>query len=125
MIGAGKKKILIIDDDKEFCGLMTYYFKPLGYEVSQASNAEDAITAFHSLRPKVVLLDFNMPLLTGDKFLPLLQDADPTVKVIVVSGELEMDVEQNFRGMGYFAFFQKGSLSLEKLKEKVDEALSY
>ena len=119
------KKILIVDDEPNFRKLIQEYFKSVGYEVSVAQNTEEAITLFKRRKPRVVLLDFNMPMMTGDQFLPFLQGHDPMVKVIVLTGCIEEEVEEKFRGLGYFAFFEKGSLSLEKLREKVDEAFNY
>ena len=120
-----KKKILVVDDEDGFLQLMRDYFKPLGYDIRGASNLEDAIVTFRQERPKVVLLDFNMPLITGEKFLPLLQSVEPMVRAIVVTGCLAEEVEEKFKGLGYYAFFRKGDLSLEKLRQSVDEALAY
>ncbi len=119
------KKILIVDDEPGFTQLISEYFKSLGFEVSCALDAEAAMALFKKHKPRAVILDFNMPFITGDRFLPVLQSIDPMVKVIVISGCLEEEVEEKFRGLGYFHFFEKGSLSLEKLRSKVDEALTY
>ena len=118
------KKLLVIDDEPGFVAMVTEYFTQAGYDIRGAVNLEDAVTAFRQQKPKVVLLDFNMPMVTGDKFLPILQNLNPSVKVIVVTGCIEEEVEKKFKGLGYFAFFEKGSLSLEKVKKKVDEALA-
>ena len=118
------RKLLIIDDEASFLELLVEYFKTAGYDVRTAQNLEDAIQMFRSQKPNVVLLDFNMPMVTGDKFLPVLLSLNPSLRVIVVTGCLEEEVEAKFKGLGYFGFFQKGGLSLEKLKQKVDEALA-
>ena len=76
------------------------------------------------LAPRVVLLDCNMPIATGEKFLPILQSLNPDVRVIVVSGMLKDYIEEKFKGLGYFASFQKGGLSVEALRKKIDEALA-
>ena len=120
-----QKKILVVDDDPGFLQMMADFFKPKGYSVGVATNLEDAINVFRREKPKVVLLDFNMPIVSGEKFLPLLQSVDPAVRAIVVTGYLEEEVEEKFKGLGYFAFFKKGNLSLEALQAKVDEALKY
>lgn len=120
-----EKKILVIDDEPNFSQMVVEYFKNSGYDVQFANNVEDAIRVFKKQRPKVVLLDFNMPIVNGDKFLPILQDLEPTVRVIVISGYIEEEVEEKFKGLGYFAFFEKGALSLETVRGKVDEALNY
>ena len=119
-----EKKILIIDDEPNFTALVVEYFKNLGYDARQALNLEDAITVFRSQKPSVVLLDFNMPMVTGEKFLPILQTMNPHVRVIVVTGSLQEEVEEKFKGLGYYGFFEKGDLSLEKVRSKVEEALN-
>ena len=117
------KKILVIDDEPNFAGLVVEYFKAAGYDARMALNLEDAVTVFRNQRPGVVLLDFNLPMVTGEKFLPILQSMNPKVHVIVVTGYAQEEVEEKFKGLGYFAFFEKGSLSLEKVRAKVEEAL--
>ena len=119
-----KRKILVIDDDMAFTQLIVEYFKTW-YDVLTANNLEDAIRIFRNHRPKVILLDFNMPVMNGDGFLPVVRGIDPTIRAIVVTGCIEEDVEQRFKGMGYYAYFEKGTLSLEALRGKVNEALNY
>ena len=118
-----KNKLLIIDDDPGFSLMVADYFKSYGYEVHTAESGGQAVEIYKRERPKVVLLDFNMPLVTGEKLLPLLQSIDPAVRAIVVTGCIGEEVEERFKGLGYYAFFEKGSLSLESLEEKVQEAL--
>ncbi len=119
-----KKKLLVIDDDAGFLQMMADYFKPQGFDVKTATNLEDAIQLFRRDRPKVILLDFNMPIVSGEKFLPILQSLEPRVRVIVITGFLQEEVEEKFKGLGYFSFFKKGDLSLEDVKDKVEEALN-
>ena len=116
--------MLVIDDDPGFAEMVLTYFRGAGCDARAALNLEDAITIYRQQRPKVVILDFNMPMVTGEKFLPILRDMDPSVNVIIVTGCLEAEVERKFKGLDYFAFFEKGNLSLEKLKQKVHEALA-
>ncbi len=118
------KKILIVDDEPGFTQLVSDYFKNAGYDTSIAHNLEDAVILFKKVKPKVVILDFNMPIVTGEKFLPILQNVDPMVKAIVVTGCISEEVEERFKGLGYYAFFEKGGLSLEKVRQKVEEALA-
>ena len=119
-----EKKLLVIDDEPNFTSLVVEYFKSLGYDARQALNFEDAINTFRAQKPDVVLLDFNMPMVTGEKFLPILQTMNPHVRVIVVTGCIQEEVEEKFKGLGYYGFFEKGDLSLEKVRTKVEEALS-
>ena len=119
-----EKKILVIDDDADFCHMISDYFELSGFEVYVADNLELAIKLFKRHSPRVVLLDFQMPITTGEKFLVVLQSIDPRVKAIVLTGHLLEEVEEKFKGLGYYAFYQKGFLSLEILRHKVEEALA-
>ncbi len=116
---------MVVDDEPGYSQLMVDYFKFHGYDVTAAKNMSEAVNLFRKERPPVVLLDFSMPVVTGEQVLPMLQNIDPAVRVIVISGVIEEEVEEKFKGLGYFSFFKKGDLSLEKVKEKVEEAFSY
>ena len=119
-----QKKILIVDDERGFTETLCEYLRGAGFEADAAHDFDQAVNVFKRKRPPVVLLDFNMPVVNGDKFLPVFQSIDPNVRVIVITGYTAMDVEEQFKGLGYFAFFEKGSLSLESLKKTVEEALA-
>ena len=119
-----EQKLLVVDDDDNFSGMISDYFKAAGFDVFTANNLELAIKLFKRHSPRVVLLDFQMPITTGEKFLSVLQSIDPHVKAIVLTGCLAEEVEDKFKGRGYYAFFEKGALSLQELRHKVKEALS-
>lgn len=121
-MSAARRKVLIVDDDAAYGKMMVALLKVLGYDSILSSHFEDAIEAFRRHRPAVVLLDFNMPLVPGDKFLPLLQQMDPSVRVIVVSGCDETEVTERFQGMGYIGFISKGALTADSLRGKLEEA---
>ena len=60
-------KVLIVDDSR---GTLDSLQKLLSFEpdievVGTALNGEEAITRARELRPNVVLMDFNMPVLDG------------------------------------------------------------
>src|SRR3989338_4117096 len=107
-----------------FVEVVFEYFRRAEYDIRAALNLEDAITTFKQQKPGVVILDFNLPMLTGEKFLPILQSINPSVKVIMVSGCAEDEIGDKFKGLHYFAFFENGNFSLEALKQKIDEALA-
>ena len=75
-----EKKLLIIDDEPGFVEMVLEYFRDAGYDAHAALNLEDAITSYRQLKPKVVILDFNMPMVTGEKFFPVLRTLNPSVK---------------------------------------------
>ncbi|HEX2024755.1 MAG TPA: response regulator transcription factor [Acidimicrobiales bacterium] len=77
--------ILVVDDDPTFVHLVTGLLEREGHEVVQAGDAESALSAIDERRPDLVVLDIEMPGMSGLELLNRLP-AGPRVPVIVVSG---------------------------------------
>ncbi len=57
--------ILVVDDDATNRFVLTKMLKHRGYTVAQAENGAQAIECVNSTSPSVVLMDINMPGMTG------------------------------------------------------------
>ncbi len=55
------KKVLIIDDEKDFGLLLKGFFTRKKYDVSVSYNIEDGMKAIEELRPDFIFLDNNLP----------------------------------------------------------------
>jgi DNA-binding response OmpR family regulator len=91
----GKKKVLLIDDEQDFTGLMKIRLEHNGYEVRVLSSAKDILTHVHEFVPHVILLDLLMPGLGGIEACQML-DNDPIgmgVPIIVLTG-LDKDADK-------------------------------
>ena len=80
-------KVLIVDDSR---GTLDSLQKLLSFEpdievVGTALNGEEAITRARELRPNVVLMDFNMPVLDGIEATRVLAEEAPRFPVIMMS----------------------------------------
>lgn len=53
-------RILIVDDDPDFVEITRMILEPKGYQVSSASNGEQALARMRQDRPDLVLLDVMM-----------------------------------------------------------------
>ncbi|HWK52424.1 MAG TPA: response regulator transcription factor, partial [Steroidobacter sp.] len=58
-------KILSADDDKDLLALIAFTLSQAGYLVVKASDGTQALRAFESEGPDLVILDINMPGATG------------------------------------------------------------
>lgn len=120
-----RRSVLVIDDEKAFGEMVVDFLRSCGYQAHAACQLEDALEQCRKQKPKIVLLDYGLPLLTGDKLISILQDIHPSLRVIVLTGCERSEVENKFTGLGYFAVVEKAGLSLERLREKIEEALAY
>ena len=50
-------KVLIIDDEKDICFLISEILKDENYNTSIALNSDEAISKFNEIKPDLVILD--------------------------------------------------------------------
>lgn len=58
-------KILVVDDDLELLGLIGFALRQAGYLVIEASDGRAALATFAREQPDLVILDVNLPELSG------------------------------------------------------------
>lgn len=81
---AAKKKVLVIDDERSFSGLLRTNLDRLGtYEVREENDSRKALDAAREFKPDIILLDVVMPNMDGGQVLAALQ-ADKDLKQIPV-----------------------------------------
>ncbi|MBQ4052443.1 MAG: response regulator transcription factor [Clostridia bacterium] len=54
-------RILVVDDEKNICELLTLYLVKDGYSVETAGDGEEALQKFNSFDPDLILLDIMLP----------------------------------------------------------------
>ncbi len=72
-----KKKILIVEDEKDFQDLIRELLERHGYEVDAASNGEEGLKRYGEMAPDLVLLDVHLPDMTGFDILRKIRTAGP------------------------------------------------
>ena len=60
-----KQKILIVDDDANIAELISLYLTKECYETEIVGDGEEALRAFHSFQPDLILLDLMLPGMDG------------------------------------------------------------
>jgi len=63
--GAGRPRVLVIDDEENVCELITLYFEKAGYEVVCAADGAEGIDMIRTHRPDLVILDLMLPGMDG------------------------------------------------------------
>lgn len=80
--------VLCVDDAEAILKFYEELFGGYGYEVVAAANGHEALNAFRSRAPHIdaVILDYEMPGMTGLELAILLKRHDPTLPILMVSG---------------------------------------
>ena len=84
--------LLWIDDEIELLRAHILFLKGKDYEVDTATNGRDALDRCRERSYDLILLDENMPGLTGLETLTLIKEVQPTVPVVMVTKSEEEDI---------------------------------
>lgn len=84
--------LLWIDDEIELLRAHILFLKGKDYDVDTATNGRDAIDRCRECNYDLILLDENMPGLTGLETLTLIKEVQPAVPVVMVTKSEEEDI---------------------------------
>jgi DNA-binding response OmpR family regulator len=78
-------KILIVDDESDFCLIMKSYFKKRNYEVLLAFNLRDGLNMLNNENPDILFLDNNLPDGQGWDHIDEIVEKNPHIRVYLIS----------------------------------------
>lgn len=78
--------------------------------IGEAGDGEEAVTLAGELRPDVIILDVAMPKMDGIHAIPLLHDASPGVRILVLSGFENRRLAERAIAACATAFISKGTV---------------
>ena len=120
-----KTEILIVDDDPTSIRLLSRMFHKDQYETIVAYNGKEALEKTKEKGPDLIVLDINMPGMSGYEVMAALKKNSDTkqIPVIMVTTLMEADYKIKTLEAGADAFFEK-PVNRKELLKKVDSLLS-
>ena len=86
------RSCLIVDDSKVIRKVARHILETLNFSVDEAEDGREALSRCESAMPDVILLDWNMPVMSGMEFLRALRQAQIGVQPKVVFCTTENDI---------------------------------
>ena len=80
-----KKKILIVEDNRETALVLREYFLDYGFDSEVAITGKEAIEKFHKSSFDIVLTDFKLPDIDGQTVVTKFRQTQPDLKVIFLT----------------------------------------
>ena len=114
--------ILIANADHRFSQMLKTVLGSYGHTVVIARTGEETIHRFEEHAPAVVLLDLAILGLSGLDVLAQLKARSPHLPVVVVTGEVPIEVEDRAREMGITDVLRK-RLKMDVIMQAVNHAL--
>lgn len=121
LLGTGKIKVLIVDDDDEIIELMVDVLTRDGrFEVRSASSGYDAGLMTQQFMPDVILLDYMLPDVNGNIVCRTIK-SNPNyahIRVIIVSGVVNPEEIDDLMSAGASEFIRK-PFNIAELTDKI------
>ncbi len=102
-------KVLIIDDEKDICFLISEILKDEHYITSSAINSDEAINKFNEDKPDLIILDvwLSNSKLDGIELLQEFKSMDNKIPIIIISGHGTVDLAVKSIKNGAYDFLEK------------------
>src|SRR5262245_1243285 len=100
-------RILVVDDEPEIRLVLQDFLAERGYEVSLAGSGVQALAELEMFRPHVVLLDVAMPGMDGAETLSRIVARNPSLPVIMVTGNADLRVTAKLLALGAADYVSK------------------
>lgn len=79
-----KKKVLIVDDEKDICDILSLHFNLKKWESVQAYNGKEALEILKKNKSDLIILDVLMPEMDGFELLKILKYSDSYASIPVI-----------------------------------------
>lgn len=118
------KRILIVEDEKSLAQAYQAILEKHGYKVQLAFDGEEALALIEEDAADLILLDINMPKMSGLEVLKQLDAINVKSRVIVFSNQdAQADIDEAFR-LGAKRYLLKSWASPQDLVKVVEEGLA-
>jgi DNA-binding response OmpR family regulator len=120
----GKKKILIVDDERDIVKALMIRLQASGYDVVGAFDGAQGIFMAHKEKPDLIILDIRMPAGDGFSVAEKLKQSNLTdpIPIIFLTGSPERNAEGKAMELGA-RFYIKKPYDPEELLDAVKRAI--
>lgn len=108
MVNRRRPRILVTDDDPGWREVMREALEPRGYETLEATSGEEAIDLLHEEKLHLLILDLQLPHLSGLDTLKIVrEEVGDALPAIVVSSRVSDDVLRQALALHAFTVLSK------------------
>ena len=118
-----RAQILVVEDSSVFREMQGLLLRQAGYAVSGHEHPDAALAAAKERAYDLVIIDYELPGMNGEKFMHALRKILPEIAVVFVSGSLTLELAIQLSRQGVAGIFNKPA-NPKTLLEKINETLS-
>ncbi|MFH2123369.1 MAG: response regulator [Pseudomonadota bacterium] len=114
-------KVLLVDDEEEFCDLLSQRLETRGMKVNAVNSGEDAVSKVENESFDAIIVDLAMPGIDGLETLRRIKEKRPDLEIIMLTGHATVQKSIEAMKLGAEDLLEK-PVDLNALMEKIKEA---
>lgn len=114
-------RLLIVDDEIQFLESISQRLEMRGFDVTKATNGEEALKATKNKQYDLALLDLKMPGMDGKEVLKILKEDHKYIEVIILTGHGSLESAVECTKLGAYGYLPK-PYELDRLLETLKDA---
>jgi two-component system chemotaxis response regulator CheY len=118
-----KLQVLIVDDEAHVRTILRDILTSMGFEIcGEGKNGLEAVELFRVHRPDLMLLDINMPVMTGEEALMVIMPEFPDSLILMLTSMTDVKSVETCVNLGAIDYIRKDT-SLSEIRNIIEQAL--
>ncbi|MCJ7603531.1 MAG: response regulator [Desulfobulbaceae bacterium] len=114
-------KVLLVDDEEEFCKMLSERLENRGMKVSAVLSGEDAVARVEDQNFDAIIVDLAMPGIDGLETLRRIKEKRPDLEILMLTGHGTIKTSIEAMKLGAEDFLEK-PVDMKVLLEKISDA---
>ncbi len=120
-MGNSPSDVMLVDDEQEFVNILCERLRERSVDAAVACDGESALHLIQEHEPEVMILDLNMPGVTGIDVLKRIHASNSKMKVIILTGHGDEKTRETCLNLGAIAYLQK-PIDINQLTSIINKA---
>lgn len=117
------KKVLIIEDDKDFLSILKIKFTGEGFSIVTAEDGEEGLTVAEKEKPDLIISDVLMPRMDGLEMAKKIKESNSNIQILFLTNVKDADYLDNMKKLGVSEYLIKSGISINEILEKAKAKL--
>jgi two-component system response regulator MprA len=117
------KRILVVDDEPMVCDSIKRMLEFDGHQVEMATSGQQALEVLQNAKFDLIMIDYRMPVMTGDKLAGLIKARAPHQPILLISATAQV-LEQSQEPLAGVDLMISKPFPLEELREAIVRVLA-
>ncbi|MCX6720511.1 MAG: response regulator [Candidatus Staskawiczbacteria bacterium] len=113
------KKILVVEDDKDFASILKTKFTTEGFVVVTAGDGQEGLEVAEREKPDLIITDVLMPIMDGIEMAKKIREANKNVLILILTNIQDVDYTKNIEKSVEFDYLIKSELRINDIVGKV------